>query len=93
MRDHDLWGTAPGNIVRSPFCSVDPLTALTGGLFAGLMGGSSGGSSSAPTPQAPPPQAPPQQKPQAKPAQQQPSFMGGIPTPPPSSGQKTLLGQ
>lgn len=91
MRDHDLWGNAPGNIIRSGLCSIDPLSAAVGGILPALFGG--GGKSEAPAPQAPPPQAPPPQKPPQKTSTQQPTFMGGIPTPPPSTGQKTLLGQ
>lgn len=92
MRHHDLWGTAPGNIVRSNVCSIDPLSAAVGGILPALFGGGSQ-QQAAPKPEAPPPQAAPQQKPQAKQNTQQPTFMGGIPTPPPSTGQKTLLGQ
>lgn len=96
MRNHhDLWGTAPGNNPPAFRCSVDPLT-LTGLALGGLAGGAAsmfgGGGESAPAPMAPPAQAPPQQKPQGKQNTQQPTFMGGIPTPPPSTGQKTLLG-
>lgn len=72
-------------------CSIDPLSAVVGGILPALFGGG-GKSSPAPTPQAPPPQAPAQKTPAPKQTQQQPSFMGGIPTAPATAGQKTLLG-
>ena len=87
MRDHSI---------PNGFCSIDPITfglgalALGGGAAAGAF---AGGGGSAPTPQAPPPQAPPQKSPAPKQNTQQPTFMGGIPTAPPTGGQKTLLGQ
>lgn len=79
------------------WCSVDPVSMAIG-TVASLVGSAFAGGNDAPpaptsSPAAPPPQAPPQTKAQAKPTQQQPTFMGGIPTPPPSTGQKTLLGQ
>ena len=83
MRDH----SQPPHI-----CSIDPISAAVGGIIPALFGGG-GKQQAAPTPEAPPPQAPPPQKPQGKQGVQQPTFMGGIPTPPPSTGQKTLLGQ
>jgi hypothetical protein len=92
MRDHDLWGNAPGNNPPTLLCSIDPVSAVLGGILPALFGGGGNKSAPAPTPTAPPPQAPPQQKPQGKQNTQQPTFMGGIPTPPPSTGQKTLLG-
>lgn len=82
-------------------CSVDPLTmgvtALAGLAGGMLSGGGGGGSSPAPaaaatTPAAPPPQGAPQRQPQQKP-QNQSTFVGGVPTPPPSTGRSTLLGQ
>jgi hypothetical protein len=80
----------------SGLCSIDPLSlglaAVAGGVGS-MFAGSGGGGGSTPTPAAPPPQAPPPQKPQGKQNTQQPTFMGSIPTPPPSTGQKTLLGQ
>lgn len=94
MRHVDLWGTAPGNIEDSlrP-CSIDPISAAVGGIIPALFGGGGKQQAAPPAPEAPPPQAAPQQKPQGKQSPQQPTFMGGIPTPPPSTGQKTLLGQ
>lgn len=93
MRQHDLWGTAPGNIEDSlrP-CSIDPISAAVGGIIPALFGGG-GSQQAAPTPAAPPAQPKPQQQPQSRQSTQQPTFMGGIPTPPPVTGQKTLLGQ
>ena len=75
-------------------CTIDPLSAAVGGVLPMLFGGG-GGSAPAPTPAAPPPQPAPQQKPTPKPqaAAAGSSFIGGVPTPPPSSGSKTLLGQ
>jgi len=81
------------DITQDPrWCSIDPLSAAIGGIIPAMFGGGDG-STPQPAPQAPPPQAAPAQKPQGKQNQQQPTFMGGIPTPPPSTGQKTLLGQ
>lgn len=90
----DLWGTAPGSNTPHHLCSIDPISAAVGGILPALFGGGNK-SAPAPTPEAPPPQAPPPQKPQGNPKQagQQSSFIGGVPTPPPSTGQKTLLGQ
>jgi hypothetical protein len=80
------------DITQPPhICSIDPVSAALGGILPALFGGGNK-STPAPTPATPPPQAPPQQKPQGKQNTQQPTFMGGIPTPPPSTGQKTLLG-
>lgn len=73
------------------WCYIDPLSAAVGGILPALFGG--GKSEPAPAPEAPPPQAAPQKAPAPKQSTQQPTFMGGIPTPPPSTGQKTLLGQ
>lgn len=80
-------------------CSVDPIT-LTGLALAGAAGAagsaltsSGGGSAPTPAPASPPPQAPAQKTPAPKTAAQQPTFIGGVPAPPPSTGQKTLLGQ
>jgi hypothetical protein len=88
------------DITQPPgICTLDPITlgaAALGGLGATLFGGGNKPSAAA-TPQAPPPQAQAPSQPTAKP--QPPSgmagassFMGTIPTPPPT-GQKTLLGQ
>lgn len=75
-------------------CSVDPISAAFGGLAGMFMGGGNKGSDPTPAPQAPPPQAAPQRSPTPKPQNAQgSSFIGGVPTPPPSTGQKTLLGQ
>ncbi len=80
-------------------CSVDPLTLAAGGLGAlagGLFGGGASTQAAAtPTPTPPPAAPPPQQQPigQAKKPAQQSSFVGGVPTVPQSTGQKTLLGQ
>ncbi len=91
MRSHD----EPAGL-----CSVDPISLGIGalGLVGGLAASSALGGGSAPaaaTPQAPPPQAPPQKTPQVKPQTSSgaSSFIGGVPTPPQSTGQKTLLGQ
>jgi hypothetical protein len=81
------------DITQPPhICSIDPLSAALGGILPALFGGGGKESAPAPTPAAPPPQAPPQKSPAPKQNTQQPTFMGGIPTPPPTSGQKTLLG-
>jgi hypothetical protein len=86
------------DISTSPhICFVDPMTlgaAALGGVFSTLF---SGGSSSSPatSPATPPPQPPPQAQPQsAAPKKQNPqsTFVGNVPTPPPSTGSKTLLG-
>jgi hypothetical protein len=80
------------DITQPPhICSIDPMSAVLGGILPALFGGGSK-QQTAPTPAAPPPQAPPQKSPAPKQNTQQPTFMGGIPTPPPTSGQKTLLG-
>lgn len=101
MRNHDLWGTGPATDFTSPLCSLDPIS-LTGLALGGLFGagasafsggGGGGGSAPTPTPAAPPPAAPAQKTPQPKQQAQQSSFIGGVPAPPPSTGQKTLLGQ
>jgi hypothetical protein len=81
MRDHSI----PNGL-----CTIDPFSAVLGGILPAMLGG--GGKSEAPAPVAPPPQAPPTKTPAPKQQNQQPTFMGGIPTPPPTSGQKTLLG-
>lgn len=73
------------------WCTVDPISAAIGGIIPAMFGG--GSKPAAPTPEAPPPQAAPATKPQGKQNTQQPTFMGAIPTPPPSTGNKTLLGQ
>lgn len=83
MRDHSI----PNGL-----CSIDPISAVLGGILPAIMGGG-GNQSPAPAPAAPPPQAPPQKTPAPKQQQQQSSFMGGIPVAPTSGGQKTLLGQ
>jgi hypothetical protein len=83
MRDHSI----PNGL-----CTLDPLSAMVGGIIPSLLGGGSS-PSPAPTPAAPPPQAPPAKTPAPKQSTQQSSFIGGVPTPPPSTGQKTLLGQ
>jgi hypothetical protein len=74
-------------------CSIDPISAAVGGIATGVMGlmGGGGGGEAAATPAAPPPQAPAQKTPEKKP-QTQSTFVGGVPAPPPSTGQKTLLG-
>jgi len=74
-------------------CNLDPISAAVGGIIPALFSGGGSSQQSAPAPQAPPPQAPPAKSPAPKQNTQQPTFMGGIPTPPPASGQKTLLGQ
>jgi hypothetical protein len=80
------------DITQPPhICSIDPVSAALGGILPALFGGGNK-STTAPTPAAPPPQAPPQKTPAPKQNTQQPTFTGGIPTPPPTSGQKTLLG-
>lgn len=94
MRHIDLWVEDPASCYASRFvCSIDPLSAMVGGVLPALFGGSQG-SGSAPAPQAPPPAAAPAKPPAPKQASQQgSSFIGGVPTPPPSAGGKTLLGQ
>lgn len=84
---------------NSSLCSVDPISMAVGGamsLVSGLFGGGGGGSApqGTPAPAAPAPQAAPQRTPAPKPANAQGStFIGGVPAPPPSNPQKTLLGQ
>jgi hypothetical protein len=97
MRNHDLWGVAPGNNPPTLLCSIDPISAVVGGILPALFGGGgSKGSSQAPTPSSPPAQTAPPQAPDSGPKStlpQKPTFIGGIPTPPAQTGQKTLLGQ
>ena len=96
MRNIDLWGTAPGNNSPDLHCYIDPLSAAVGGILPALFGGGGGDKQTAPTPEAPPPQAPPASKPQGKTnatSASGSSCIGGIPTPPQATGQKTLLGQ
>ena len=93
MRKFEQWIEDPASGL---LCSIDPISAAVGGLVTGaasIFGGSK--PETPPTPQAPPPQAAPQAKPAPKQSTQTPgsSFIGGVPTPPPSSGSKTLLGQ
>lgn len=89
MRHIDLWGNAPGN---NPYdrllCSIDPVSAILGGVLsgaAGLFGGGKGGGSTVvnntteptPAPAPPPPASAPQGvKPGTK--SKQPSFVGGV---------------
>ncbi len=83
------------DITQSPhLCSLDPISAAVGGILPALFGGG-GKSEPAPTPQAPPPQAAPAKTPPPKQNTSTPgsSFIGGVPTPPPSTGGKSLLGQ
>lgn len=91
MRKFEQWIEDPASGL---LCSIDPLSAAVGGILPALFGGGSK-PETPPTPQAPPPQAAPQAKPAPKQSTQTPgsSFIGGVPTPPPSSGSKTLLGQ
>jgi hypothetical protein len=86
MRDHSI----PNGL-----CSIDPMSAVLGGVLPALFGGGGAKAEAPPAPEAPPPQAPPPQKPQGNPKQSNSgsSFIGGIPTPPQSTGTKTLLGQ
>lgn len=106
MRTHDLWGNAPATATDSRYvCSIDPISAgmvALGGLAGSLFGGGGGGGSSqaqasTPAPQTPAPQqvaAPTPKSPMPKQNQGSAStFIGSVPTPPPSTGQKTLLGQ
>jgi hypothetical protein len=80
-------------------CSIDPISAMVGGIIPALLGGGgSNNSAPAPAPAPLPTTPPPQQQPvgsnrQTKP--QQPSFLGAGATPMPqqTAGQKTLLGQ
>jgi hypothetical protein len=82
------------DITQPPhICFIDPVSAMLGGIIPAMFGGGGDKPPPAPTPVAPPPQAPPPSSPQSKKAVQQPTFLGGVPTPPPSTGQKSLLGQ
>jgi hypothetical protein len=78
-------------------CSVDPISAVVGGLIPALFGGGGNkGASAAPAPVAPPQPVPPPQAPDTgvkSTLPQKPTFIGGVPTPPAQTGQKTLLGQ
>lgn len=91
MRRIDQWVEDPASAL---LCSMDPLTMAAtalGGLAGAAFGG--GGKASAPTPTPPPAPPPPAATPAPKKQSgQTSSFIGGIPTPPPSTGQKTLLG-
>lgn len=97
MNTRDLWVEDPACLFHDRLrASVDPisLAGLALGGAAGLAGSAlSSGGGSTPAPAAPPPQAAPQKTPAPKQSTQQPTFIGGVPTPPPSTGQKTLLGQ
>jgi hypothetical protein len=100
MRDHDLWGNAPGNNPPTLLCSVDPITMgamALGGIIPGLLGGNQSSSAPAPAPAPPPSAPPPQQQPVGSKNQnkaQAPTFLGASATPAPTqSSQKTLLGQ
>ena len=84
------------DITQAPhICSIDPLSAAVGGILPALFGGGGNKPAPAPEPVAPPPQAPPPRAPAPKQSSSTPgsSFIGGVPTPPPSTGGKTLLGQ
>lgn len=98
MRHIDLWVEDPASLPRHhALCTVDPIT-LTGLALGGLAGAAFGNSSSSnsattPTPASPPPQAPAAKAPAPKTTPSSSSFIGGVPAPPPSTGQKNLLGQ
>ena len=76
-------------------CSIDPLSAVVGGIIPALFGGGKK-SASTPAPVAPPAPPAPEQAPQPrgnKEGAQSPSFLGSVPVAPQSGGGKTLLGQ
>lgn len=92
------WATGPGN--NPLLCEIDPISmgaAALGGLVPMLFGGGNKKADAAPAqaPAAPPPAPPPESAPMG--SKKQPastsSFIGAVPTPPQSTGSKTLLGQ
>jgi hypothetical protein len=78
-------------------CSIDPISAVLGGIIPALIGGGGDKSTTTSAPAPAPSTPPPQQQPVGSKMQtksQAPTFLGASATPQPTqSSQKTLLGQ
>jgi hypothetical protein len=87
------------DITQPPhICCIDPMTAFSAAAMGAIPALFGGGNkpAAAPTPEAPPAPPPPESAPMGQkkqPGQSGASFIGSVPTPPSSTGSKTLLGQ